>query len=322
MEGKSTNYRYYIIGAIVVVALILLTVLIVKVSSKEIPEIDIDNTPQNSQNDTIQTYSSTDVVSSNVTTGKIWSETNGNMTTMIARPADNYMFGYWNVTVNSTTKKYSGMNTIVVPSETASNYTAVFIANSKIFHFTTLAQFASNATSASYDMFVLDNDIDATSVTYSTVATFAKILDGNGHVIRNLNAEVPNSNSDFGGIVKGLSGGVIKNLTLDNASLTDATSPSAVGIGGFAGKITNGVISNCVFRGSVTSTKTTCYVGAFVGYSAGSTASSYIDNCTYQGAAVGGAGAGLMIGNNPSMACVLRDNTCEGSAQAPIPSGR
>ncbi|MBR4270262.1 MAG: hypothetical protein IKQ31_01105 [Clostridia bacterium] len=318
MESKSTNYRYYIIGAIVVVALALLTILIVKIASNDIPEIDVDNNSHNTQNDTIQTYSSTDVTSSNVTTGKIWTETNNNMTTMIARPADNYMFGYWNVTVNSTTKKYSAMDTIVVPSETASNYTAVFISNSKILHITTLAQFSSNATNASYDMFVLDNDIDATGVTYSTISDFyQKIFDGNGHVIRNLSAS-PGGNENFGGLLKGATDSVVKNLTLDNCSIVDTGSTTVKKLGGIVGHTIRSIISNCVFRGTVKTTKSDCSVGAFIGAASGNTATSCIENCTYQGAAIGGAVAGMMIGSNPSMACILRNNKSEGSAQGPI----
>ncbi len=320
MEGKSTNYRYYIIGAIVVVAIVLLTVLIVKISSNNVPEIDVDPPTQASQSDTINTYSSTDIISSNVTTGKVWSETVDNMTTLIARPADNYMFGYWTVTVNSTTKKYSGMDTIVIHSEMASNYTPVFIAANKVLYITTFEEFVSNVGNSSYDMIVLKNDIDATGKSYG-IADFTKIFDGNGHTIRNMTREAGTNHTNYGAIAKSLNGGVIKNLTLDNCTITDLTSPTVVRLGGFVGDIKNGVISNCVFRGTVKSAKTDCYVGGIVGQSlaSGTTATSYIDHCTYLGSATGTGNSGLILGYNTNMACVLRDNNCEGSVAPIIP---
>ena len=320
MENKSTNYRYYVIGAIVAVAIILLIVLLVKISSDDTPQIDVNNGNQNTQNDIIKAYSSSDVTSGSTVTGKVWRETNNNITTMIARPSDNYYFAYWTVTVNSTTKKYSGYDTLEVPSESASNYNAVFIAADKVLRITTFEEFVSNASNSSYDMIVLNNDIDATGKSYGMTETFTKVFDGNGHVIRNMTREAGTNHTNYGGITKTLSGGVIKNLTLDNCTITDITSPSVVRLGGFVGDILNGVISNCVFRGTVKSTKSDCYVGGIVGQalSAGTIATSYIDHCTYIGANIGGGGSGFIIGNNTNMACVLSNNKSEGSSQQGI----
>ncbi len=318
MEGKSTNYRYYIVGAIVIVAIILLTVLIIKVSSKEIPEIDIDNTPQNTQNDTINTYSSTDIEdwwNNDAPAGKVWSETVNNITTKIARPGDNYTFGYWMGERGSY--PCSGMDTIVRPIETAGLCFPKFIPNYKIKHISTLAEFTTYCNNSAYEMLVLDNDIDAAGSSYTPIDNFAKVLDGNGHTIRNIHITTSNTDVLFGCLSNRLTSGVIKNLTLENCSITD-TGNYAYGMGGFVGALLGGVISNCVSKVTLRSDSYSCKVGGFTGYATGGVYTSYIENCTSLSSSISGYYSGLFIGYNLDLNCVLRGNKCEGSAQGPI----
>ena len=126
--------------------------------------------------------------------------------------------------------------------------------------------------------YVLGSDIDASATsTWNSGAGFAPIgasspyytgsLDGQGHVIRNLFINRPGTD-DVGLFGDVESGGLIKNLGLDNATVTGR---NEVGI--LAGYVDYVAIVNCHSKGTVTGVE---YIGGLVGESdAGDIASCY-----------------------------------------------
>lgn len=135
----------------------------------------------------------------------------------------------------------------------------------------------------------LANDIDMASwgnfePIGQTSPYFTGIIDGKGHVIKNLSVR---SDVMRVGFIGSLQGGAIKNLGLENVDIeTDQRY-----VGGLAGH-NNGTISNCYVTGNVKQTNTSqYYVGGLVGQTGGIIENSYSD-CTVSG----GNNVGGLIG--------------------------
>ena len=316
MISNFIKTRGLVIMSIALVTIIAVVVMVVNFSSSKKTNFELNQQEHQTSNDGLVTYSSSNVTSGGVTTGKKWSETVGSTTTLIAEPAEGYTFAYW--TRTSATYKVSALDTVVTESSKASSFTPVFVANSRVKNIATLAEFTSNYNSSSYDILRLTANIDATGISYTPVITFTKVLDGAGYSILNLNVEI-STQTTCGALVQTLNGGVIKNLTLNACKITDTTSPTATSLGGFAGTIRDGLISNCVMKSTVNSGKADCNVGGFVGKATGTSGTatanigtSFIDHCVFAGAVLG-AKVGALISDNDAAICDLQNNQSTGS---------
>ncbi len=303
---KSRSFLYSTVAVVLCIAIV---AVIINITNNK-PDFEL-NPHQNIETQSQEpAFSYTEITVNQVVVGKKHTETASGKSTLIAEANSGYTFAYWTRTQNNITSKISGKETIVVESSAASSITPVFVDNSRVLQVSSLADITSNYNNASYDILVLTQDIDATGINYTPVGTFAKVLDGAGYTIHNLSAECSNQ-ANWGGITQNLTG-VIKNISLDACLITDTTSPAAVNMGGFAGTISTGLISNCVMKSTVQSSNTTCNVGAFVGAATGEMDTSFIEGCSNEGAVMG-QGVGVMICSNPNAACTLVGNTSIGS---------
>ena len=119
----------------------------------------------------------------------------------------------------------------------------------------------------------LTADIDMAGVEYTSFDGHFTEFNGNGHTIKNLKNK--QGKSGKGGLVSYLGGGVIKNVTLEDATVTGCQ------VGLFAGQSEGGKIENCFVKGNNTviwtQNTTSNYVetwggiGAIVGYNSGGT---------------------------------------------------
>jgi hypothetical protein len=136
--------------------------------------------------------------------------------------------------------------------------------------------------------FILTADINLGSSGAFTNAviggTFAGVFDGAGHKITNL--VIKGSGKNYLGLFGVVSGGEIKNLGLENVSVT-----GSLAVGGLAGD-NHGTISNCYSTGAVTCSTA---VGGLVGDNYGD-----ISNCYSQGTINGGTFVGGLVGRHNS----------------------
>ncbi len=96
----------------------------------------------------------------------------------------------------------------------------------------------------------LTADLDFTDVPASATmlaATFSGTMDGNGHVIRNLEARSGATSEGNGLFRQVVDGGVVKNLHLENVNI------AARQVGGIVGLLQDSTLSNCTFSGELTS---------------------------------------------------------------------
>ncbi|MDR3547725.1 MAG: DUF5011 domain-containing protein [Candidatus Pacebacteria bacterium] len=113
------------------------------------------------------------------------------------------------------------------------------------------------------DNFVLANNIDCTGVDFQPLSwenddsSFMGTFDGAGYTISNLTIDQPGSGSIA--LFKYLEGGTVKNLTLDNVSVTGSYQ-----VGSIAGQATNEDFSNITITGATLSS-TSWNVGGVVG---------------------------------------------------------
>lgn len=111
---------------------------------------------------------------------------------------------------------------------------------------------------------------------------FAKIFDGNGHVIKNLyinGTELAAINSKYAqnlGFVGTLGGGTIKNLVLENVDIQATTNAGTIltntdqqiSVGAFVGwmaEVNNNLVDNCMVTGTIKTTGNSQGVGGIVG---------------------------------------------------------
>ena len=125
----------------------------------------------------------------------------------------------------------------------------------------------------------LTADIDMEGETWPTLSRYRGTFDGAGHTISNLT--IPE------GFVALLTGGTIKNLTLDETC-------RVTGDGSICGSLSeNGTIQNCTNKAAVTNSSTTAWTGGICGqiYTTGT-----IENCINLGNVTGSKRAGGICG--------------------------
>lgn len=163
-----------------------------------------------------------------------------------------------------------------------------------------LLAFASNVNDGSQggyadSYFKLTSDLDLSGVEWAPIGNmgdmkthstlFLGSFNGDGHTISNLNY---NSNAfNCGAGLFGVSCGEVKNLTLENATVT-VTEGTSLAIGGVVG-YNMGSVNNVTLKGDSTITGNCC-VGGIAG--GNNSSNSSITNCTVDGATV------VIIGDN------------------------
>jgi len=103
--------------------------------------------------------------------------------------------------------------------------------------------------------FKLTSDIDMNGVFYSSAGEFSGTLDGDGHKITNLT--ISESGSSNVGLIGYLNKGTIKNLGIEESTITGNTY-----VGALAGKTMNALVMNCYSSATVSGTKD---VGGIIG---------------------------------------------------------
>ncbi len=220
-----------------------------------------------------------------------------------------YVFGYWVQT--STSTKVSGDETIRVRTYstgsdvTAREYVPMFIPSANVHYISQLSEITD--TTSTNVMYILRNDI--TSVT-TPLASFAGILDGNGHSINSIS--VSGNGTYLGGIVNQLNGGVIKDLTIRSGTVTGTLAGTQY-VGAIAGSITNGLISRCVNNAGIRG-QSTAQVAGVVAISTGSANTSALYYNENHGSVIGGY-VGAVIYTNTSSSAYLIKNVFDGSYQ-------
>ncbi|MGD1042674.1 MAG: GLUG motif-containing protein [Sedimentisphaerales bacterium] len=149
--------------------------------------------------------------------------------------------------------------------------------------------------------FILTADIDLGAYGVFTTAviapqgsgTFSGVFNGASHKITNLTINTGGSRKDYLGLFGSIGGGVIKNLGLENVSITDGD--NATYIGGLVG-YSNGNIINCYATVVISGGDLVMCFGGLIGESHGNISSCYSAATIY-----GGFGAHLLgglTGNN------------------------
>jgi hypothetical protein len=128
---------------------------------------------------------------------------------------------------------------------------------------------------------VIAPDMTNSNNSFDSIA-FSGIFDGAGHKITNLTINTNGAKNDFLGLF-GYNDGEIKNLGLENVSVTGGNQSSC--LGGLVGWNNNdGNISNCYSTGAVTGGNNSSDIGGLVGYNS----FSNISNCYSTGEVIGG----------------------------------
>lgn len=141
----------------------------------------------------------------------------------------------------------------------------------------------------------LANDIDMKDEEFEIIGQtsstpFIGTFDGNNHKIINLKIE---SENQYVGMFGYISGGTIKNLALENVSITGTNSSSSTYVGGLASSNYNGTITNVYVTGQVTGEGWN--VGGLLGYNSGTVTNAYSTAIVSGGTYVGG-----LVGQNYS----------------------
>jgi uncharacterized repeat protein (TIGR02543 family) len=128
--------------------------------------------------------------------------------------------------------------------------------------------------------YMLNADITLTS-NWTPIGSFTGSLDGAGHTIKNMT--IP-SGTTVGMFTELGSGGVVKNLRLENVQMT-----SSGDIGAIAANL-RGTIENCSASGSITSTGSSSSAGGLTGYTYGV---SMVKNSYFNGTVSGSHAGGI-----------------------------
>jgi len=325
MKSNLIKSRGFWVGLTAVVMSAALVITIALVANPTKSQFDLNGGQQIGQNGSYTTYTSEDISSNSVVVGKKWTETVSGVSTLVATASEGYTFAYWNRTYSGTTLKFSGRDTIKVLNNANVTYTPVFVANSRIKMVSSLSDIANNYSSSNYDILMLSGDIDAAGSYLNSASQIFnnKVLDGAGYTIRNLQIK-PTNNAKAGGLFSLLKNAIIKNLTIEGAYVYSGALSMASSLGTFVGGMyQNSVISNCLMKSSIVSTKENSQVGGLVGFAdstglnsgTGSTDNCFIDGCTFAGSIMGYK-VGAIICNNIQGTCTLIDNKTIGSMTA------
>jgi len=155
----------------------------------------------------------------------------------------------------------------------------------------------------------LGNDIDMVGVSFapigrdSAVKWFSGVFDGKGYTINNLTIiSLSQGFSDYCGLFHELDGGIIKNLTLDNVSITGYRS-----VGAIVGQLmiasdhdfSKTYIINCHVTGEVTGVNN---IGGLIGYgSSWMPVLNGIIDCSFEGTINGTDAVGGLIGYSTNL---------------------
>ena len=113
---------------------------------------------------------------------------------------------------------------------------------------------------------------------------YAGTFDGDGHTIKGLKINSEASNQGLFGVINGAT---VKNLNVEG----NVTSSNNY-VGGIVGKVQQGTIENCSFRGTVTTTKSGGYAGGITGTTVAQT--TQISGCVNTGSITGGTAGGIV----------------------------
>ena len=146
-------------------------------------------------------------------------------------------------------------------------------------------------------------DIDMSGVTMEPIAVLSGTFDGKGHTISNLSVagEYTGSQWDYSsfagvGLTAVLDGGMVKNLNLDNVSVS-TTSKYNIRLGAIAGSAKGAsTVQNCSVNGTISCAAgsiSSCYAGGIIGYTEDTTT---IVDCASKGSISNAYYAGGIIG--------------------------
>jgi len=136
---------------------------------------------------------------------------------------------------------------------------------------------------ASYDFTtaVIAPDGNNANTSFEGIA-FTGVFDGNGYTISNLTIDTGGAGNDYLGLFGRASGGEIKNLGLENVSITGGD--TSLYVGGLVGYNDGSGVSNCHSTGTVSGGDNSGYLGGLLGINGGD-----ISNCYSTGTVTGGS---------------------------------
>jgi len=166
-------------------------------------------------------------------------------------------------------------------------------------HFKLMADI--DMSSYSYSTAVIAPDTNNTNYPFFDGASFTGVFDGNGHKITFLTIDDAGADNTYLGLFGRIDGGQVKNLGIEDGSV----SGSAGGKGGLAG-INNGSISNCYFTGEISGGYG---LGGLVSMNSGS-----LSNCYSTGYVTGSTDiGGLLCSNSGSVSNCYSNSTVSGT---------
>ena len=220
-----------------------------------------------------------------------------------------------------------------------------YSSNTKTVEISTAEQLQAIQNNLSSDyIYILTANIDLAGMEFEAIGSnkysyFEGFFDGAGYTISNLTINKPNNN--YIGLF-GYSNGVIRNVILDNVSVTGTGDKYTVGglvgvnnrngiienstvsgsvnstgtgsgVGGLVG-VNGGMIARSTFSGSVNSTYTDNFVGGLVGFN---DSDGTIENSTSSGSVVGNTFVGGLVGGNKG---TIENSTSSGSVNSIVSS--
>lgn len=134
--------------------------------------------------------------------------------------------------------------------------------------------------------YILTNDIDFSGSDFSGITNFSGTLNGDGYSLKNITI-TGSMDADMFGVFKAIANATIKNLVIENASVTGGKYYCGI----LAGKMEGGLIEQCAIVGGTLSGHE--HIGSFAGnIGDGST----IKNCYSTAAVTGSAWVGGIVG--------------------------
>ncbi len=290
---KSTISRKWTMLAVICAVILAVSLLFAGCGANDSNNITIDNMGDRTNNTT--TADSTTVLA----TGGSATQSNSVYT---ANADDGYELAYWNMTSNSVTVKFATTDSVTATS--GQTFEPVFVKTAEV----TLVANETDLQTAMTNNANIRLTADIVTSSFTPVTTFSGMLDGAGHKIT---VNYTSSTTNTGGLCGTLTG-VIKNIIVDGK--ITGTGDATQMVGGFAGSINGGLISQSENRASISGNGTS---GGFVAQATNTTVrGSTINGCTNCGSVVG-VNAGVLIysnGTKESPLVNLANNKNTGSA--------